>query len=92
MIIFVIQYQESTEMFNIFELHIMQVTITIRGKQIKVMNLATHHVGGDMKFEVDTLRNKEVSKLKEETIQKNIGARVFYYQSYDLCHIRHGLS
>ena len=36
-------------MFNIFELHNMHVTISIKDKQTKifVMNLVTHQVGND---------------------------------------------
>ena len=35
-----------------------------------VMYLASHHVFDDKKSEVDTLRNKEISKMKGEIILK----------------------
>ena len=46
-----------------------------------VMNLATHHVGDDKKFELDNLRNKEVSKLKGKIILKILVLECAY------CHI-----
>ena len=51
MTMFFVTVSESTEMFNIFKLHNMHVTMSIRDKQTKmfarVMDLVPHHVGDD---------------------------------------------